>query len=168
MNHVYLVALGSNMRVVGVGPPRQVLASAFRALEQAGLTLKAVAPTMESAPVGPSLRRYANSAALIECDLAPPGLLALLQRIERDFGRTRAQRRGQRWRARALDLDIILWSAGVWTSSSLIIPHREMRKRAFVLGPATAIAAPWRDPVTGLSLKQLNARLARKKGRPNL
>lgn len=158
------MALGSNMRVAGMGSPRLVLEHAFSALEeQAGLTLAARAPIVESAPLGPSLRRYANSAALIECDLAPPDLLALLQEVERRFGRTRAQRRGRRWRARALDLDIILWSAGVWASPSLTIPHREMRERPFVLGPAKAIAGEWRDPVTGLSLKQLDARLARKR-----
>ncbi len=152
------------MRVMDVGPPRAVLVAAFDALDhEAGIALYARAPIVDSAPLGPSHRRYANSAALVECDLAPLQLLALLQRIERRFGRGRAQRRGQLWRARALDLDIILWSGGVWASPDLTIPHREMRNRSFVVEPACAVAGAWRDPVTGLTLAHISARLGRKR-----
>jgi 2-amino-4-hydroxy-6-hydroxymethyldihydropteridine diphosphokinase len=44
----------------------------------------------------------------------------------------------------------------------LCIPHREMRIRPFVLGPLASIAPDWRDPVTGLSVRHLKARLDRK------
>lgn len=165
MTHTYLIALGSNMRVPRVGNPRAVLAAALGALEGEGVRVLAVAPVIESAAIGPSLRRYANGAALVESALAPLAMLALLQGLERRFGRTRAQRRGQRWRARALDLDIILWSGGLWRSRDLTIPHAEMRVRDFVLRPATAIARDRRDPVTGLSLAQLGARLSRPRKR---
>jgi 2-amino-4-hydroxy-6-hydroxymethyldihydropteridine diphosphokinase len=58
-----------------------------------------------------------------------------------------------------LDLDIVLWSGGPWASERLVIPHPEFRSRAFVLAPAAAVAPGWRDPVTGRTLRQLNARL---------
>ncbi|MEO0698948.1 MAG: 2-amino-4-hydroxy-6-hydroxymethyldihydropteridine diphosphokinase, partial [Pseudomonadota bacterium] len=161
MSDLYLIAVGSNARVPGLGGPRRVVAAAFEALDAHGLALLAHGPIIDSAPIGPSLRRYANSACLVESALAPSELLTRLQAIERRFGRTRAQRRGQRWRARALDLDIVLWSGGVWVSPTLVIPHREMRGRDFVLGPASAMAGRWRDPVSGLSLAHLRARLAR-------
>jgi 2-amino-4-hydroxy-6-hydroxymethyldihydropteridine diphosphokinase len=161
LSHTYLVALGSNMRVPGIGAPRAVIAAALHAVEKEGLHLLAAAPTVESAAIGPSLRRYANSVAAVQCELGPPQMLALLQDLERRFGRTRAQRRGQRWRSRALDLDIVMWSGGVWESAGLCVPHREMRARDFVLGPATRIARDWRDPVSGLTIGQLDARLAR-------
>lgn len=161
MTQIYILALGSNMRVPGVGAPRAVLSAAVGELEREGLRVLAVAPAIDSAALGPSLRRYANNAVMVESELGPPGLLGLLQTIEHRFGRTRAQRRGQRWRARALDIDIILWSGGKWDSQTLQIPHREMRSRGFVLGPATTIARGWRDPVTGLTLGQLHARLKR-------
>ena len=38
----------------------------------------------------------------------------------------------------------------------------EMRTRPFVLGPLASIAPDWRDPVTGLSVRHLKARLDRK------
>lgn len=142
------------MRVPGVGGPRQVIAAALAAMAEAGLMVEAASPIIDSAPLGPSRRRYANAAALIASDHSPPALLAALQRIERAFGR---RRRGQRWGARPLDLDIVLWSGGAWHSPGLTVPHREYRHRAFVLGPAAAIARDWRDPLTGRTIGQLRA-----------
>lgn len=154
----YLIALGSNQRHHRHGRPEQVLAAALKALGKGGVKVLAVAPVIRSAPLGPSRRRYANGAALIKTKLDPEKLLDLLQRIETDFGRRRS---GQRWTARVLDLDIVLWSGGAWASSGLIIPHPEFRRRAFVLGPAKAIAPDWRDPLSGLSLRQLYRRSER-------
>lgn len=113
-----------------------------------------VAPILRTAPLGPSLRRFANSVAVIETPLAPPELLAALKRIERDFGR----RRGRRWGERVIDLDILLWSGGAWSSPGLTVPHSAFRARAFVLAPLAAVAAGWRDPVSGLTVRQLLAR----------
>ena len=153
----YLIALGSNQRHQRHGSPPQVLAAALAALAQEeGLTVEAVSPFITSAPVGPSRRRYANGAARITTPLAPPALLALLQTIETRFGRVR---RGQRWGARTLDLDIVLWSGGVWHSKSLEIPHPRFRTRAFVLTPAVKVAPQWRDPLGTCTIRHLHARL---------
>jgi 2-amino-4-hydroxy-6-hydroxymethyldihydropteridine diphosphokinase len=117
---------------------------------------------IDSAPMGPSLRRYANAAAIVSTSLNPPALLSRLLEIEAHFGRIR---RGQPWRARTLDLDIILWSGGMWadTIPDLAIPHPALRFRAFVLTPAAMIAPDWRDPVTGLTIRQLQSRFNRPK-----
>jgi 2-amino-4-hydroxy-6-hydroxymethyldihydropteridine diphosphokinase len=154
----YLIALGSNRRHHRHGRPEQVLAAALAALQRGGLKLLAVAPIISSAPFGPSRRRYANAAALIETMLEPEDLLDFLKAVEAHFGRRLG---GQRWTARVLDLDIVLWSGGVWSSPRLTIPHLEFRNRRFVLGPAAAIAPDWRDPLTGLSLRQLCQRSER-------
>lgn len=155
--HHYLVALGSNMRVPGVGPPRAVLRRAIDAMAKLGLEVTSVSTLIETAPVGPSMRRYANGAAVIETALAPPELLRIMQGIEQVFGRRRS---GQRWRARPLDLDIVMWSGGIWVSPELAIPHPRFRERQFVLGPGAQVAPEWRDPISGLTLRQLSARAA--------
>ena len=165
MSHTYLIALGSNMRVPGIGPPRAVLEAALLAIEERGACIKASAPFVETPPIGPSQRRYANGAAIIETALAPPAMLAFCKQIERDFGRGRSQLRGQRWRSRSLDLDIVLWSGGRWQAPDLIIPHSLFRSRDFVLGPARRIAGGWRDPVSGMNVRQLAARLRSRVGR---
>ena len=154
--HRYLIALGSNQRHARFGAPRRVLAAALERLKAEGLRVVAAAPPIETDPIGPSIRRYANSAAVIETRLEPEALLALLKRLEREFGRRPG---GQRWRARVLDLDVVLWSGGPYASAALTIPHRLFRERVFVLAPALALAPGWRDPVTGATVRQLHARL---------
>lgn len=154
----YVIALGSNRRHHHYGRPRQVLQAALRRMENEGLAILAIAPVIETAAVGPSLRRYANSAAHIETNLPPDQLLGLLKMIEATFRR----RSGQRWSARTLDLDVILWNEGIYTSSALSVPHRLFRTRDFVLQPLLSIVPKWIDPVTGLSIRQLFARLKKK------
>lgn len=154
--HRYLIALGSNMRHVRHGPPRKVLAAALGALEEAGLELNRVSSIVDSAPLGPSRRRYANAAAVIATKRNPEGLLAILQSIEAEFGRKRT---GQRWGPRVLDLDILLWSGGAWACPWLTIPHPLFRQRIFALAPAAMAAPAWRDPISGLTLRQLLHRL---------
>jgi 2-amino-4-hydroxy-6-hydroxymethyldihydropteridine diphosphokinase len=128
----------------------------------ADIDVFAQSSTICSAPVGPSRREYANAAVVLATSLSPPELLERLQSIELHFGRTR---KGQRWQARTLDLDILLWSEGIWVSDDpiLAIPHPAMRARDFVLGPASEIAPQWRHPLTGLAIRQLFHRLRRPK-----
>ena len=94
-----------------------------------------------------------NAAALGESAERPPALRARRKRIERAFGR----RGGRRWDSRVIDLDIILWSGGAWASAGLVVPHRQFRRRAFVLQPLNAIVPGWRDPITGRTVRQLVA-----------
>ncbi len=118
--------------------------------------------TIQTAPIGPSRRRFANAAAIISTRKNPDELIAHLKAIEVRFGR----RRGRQWGPRVLDLDIILWSGGMWASQELTIPHPAFRSRAFVLGPLAAIAPQWRDPVSNLAVRQLKARLDRRRPQP--
>ncbi len=163
--HRYLIALGSNVRHPRHGAPAQVLRAAARALDDAGLALQAFSPIIASAPLGPSRRRYANACAVIATRLDPPQLLAQLQGLEHRFGRVR---RGAPWRARTLDLDIVLWSGGALADihANLVIPHPAFRQRPFVIGPALHVARDWRDPLTGLATKHLASRLTRRRPAP--
>ncbi|MFV0623021.1 2-amino-4-hydroxy-6-hydroxymethyldihydropteridine diphosphokinase [Sphingomonas sp. ac-8] len=146
----YAIAIGSN-RPGRHGSPEREVAAALDAL--GGVV--AVAPVMRSAPLGPSLRRYANTVALVESALLPPEMLAHCKAIERRFGR----RRGRRWGTRVLDLDLVLWSGGPWASPGLIVPHPAFRERRFVLDPLARLVPEWRDPVSGRTIRQLAALL---------
>lgn len=164
MRQRYLIALGSNKRHARHGAPERVLEAALVALAEESVAVEAVAPTLQSPPLGPSRRRYANSAAVIETGLDPEELLALLKQIEHQFGRRSG---GQRWSSRVLDLDIVLWNGGSWSSPELTIPHQSFRIRDFVLTPARQVAPEWRDPITGLSANHLHARLTRPRRLPS-
>ncbi|MDX3884270.1 MAG: 2-amino-4-hydroxy-6-hydroxymethyldihydropteridine diphosphokinase [Sphingomonas sp.] len=158
----YAIALGSNRRHGRHGPPPRVIAAALDALGQAGVRVIARSPIIATPAVGPAGRGFANAAAIVESDLAPPALLTLLKRIERAFGR----RPGRRWGARVLDLDIILWSGGSWPPfprragpGRLAVPHRAFAARAFVLDPLLRVAPGWRHPLNGRTVRQMRARL---------
>lgn len=144
----YAIAVGSN-RAGRHGRPEAEVRAALALLGGQA------APIIASAPVGPSIRRYANTVVIIDSPLGPPSMLARLKAIEGAFGR----RPGRRWGARVVDLDIVLWSGGTWTDRSLVIPHPRFRERDFVLAPLAALAPAWRDPVSGLRVRQLLARL---------
>ena len=153
--HTYLVALGSNQRHPRLGSPREVVAAAMDLMDGDLGEVVARSRMMASSPVGPSQRTYANAALVLESELEPFALLHALQWLEADLGR---ERRGQRWRARTIDLDLVLWSGGIVASRDLCVPHPLFRARRFVLGPAAEVAPDWRDPVTGFTLAQLASR----------
>ena len=149
----YALALGSNRRS-GYGSPTATLRAALAELKPDAVSSIRLTPAL-----GPAGRSFANAAAIVTSRLDPPALLARVKEIERAFGR----RGGRKWGARVLDIDLILWSGGAWAEAGLIVPHAEMRLRAFVLEPLAEIAPEWRDPISGATVRQLLHRLRRPK-----
>ena len=145
----YAIAIGSNRPGLH-GSPEAELRAAIAALGP----VVAVSRLFATAPIGPSSRRFANAALILDSPESPPELLARLKGVERAFGR----RPGRRWGSRTIDLDIILWSGGIWADAGLTVPHRAFRSRRFVLDPLLTLVPGWRDPVTGLTVRQLAAR----------
>jgi 2-amino-4-hydroxy-6-hydroxymethyldihydropteridine diphosphokinase len=160
LSYLYLIGLGSNQPHSVIGRPAQIIEQAIAALEMDDIDVFAHSATIDSAPIGPSRRQYANAAAIISSVIEPMMLLNRLHDIERHFGRVR---RGRPWQARTLDLDILMWSGGIWADDDLAIPHPALRSRNFVLTPAAMITPDWRDPVTGLTIRQLQSRFNRPK-----
>lgn len=161
--HRYAIALGSNRPHGRHGAPQAVIGAALVVLGDAGVGLLATSSIIATAPIGPASRRFANAAAIVETGLEPPALLKLLKRIESDFGR----RRGRRWGDRVVDLDILLWSGGRWIQpavrDALIIPHRHIYCRDFVLRPLREIVATWPDRRAAAAVRHAYARLLRPK-----
>jgi 2-amino-4-hydroxy-6-hydroxymethyldihydropteridine diphosphokinase len=145
----YAIALGSNRRSRH-GSPAETLRAALTALKPV-----AVSRIITTSALGPAGRGFANAVAIVESRLEPDELLVELKALERAYGR----RPGRRWGPRVLDLDIILWSDGPWDGPGPIVPHPEFRNRAFVLRPLAELAPDWRDPVSGLTVRQLLFRL---------
>lgn len=153
----YVLALGSNRRHHRHGAPAAVLRAALAALEEGGVRVITCSRIIRTPALGPAGRDFANAAALVSSPLDPPALLALVKGVERAFGR----RRGRRWGARVLDIDLILWSGGAFRSRRLAIPHVALAERRFVLDPLVEVAGGWRLPGTALTPRHLRARLAR-------
>lgn len=152
-----LIALGSNRRHGRHGSPAGVVAAAVAALDAAGLRVVRRSRTHVTAAVGPGGRRFANAVVAVTTDLDPVAVLAVLNRIERDFGR----RGARRWGARVLDLDLLAQGAAMLETRHLTLPHPRLHNRAFVLDPLVEIAPDWRHPRLGATVRQLHARLHR-------
>jgi len=136
------IGLGSNLE----NPRDQVT----RALEELAAipetTLIDASSLYRSAPIGPEGQPdYINAVARLKTRLSPLQLLDALQTIEDAHGRVREER----WGARTLDLDLLLYGEQHIQHERLTVPHPEMHRRAFVLVPLAEIAPELEIPAKG-------------------
>ncbi len=131
-----LLLLGGNL-----GDRKKRLRDALRGLSRLpGTRLLKVSRLYETAPVGPSRRRYLNCAAAIETTLSPMGLLVECKRLEAEAGR----KPGRRWAARPLDVDLVRYGRLKVETPWLTLPHPRMRERAFAAAPLADLAPDFR------------------------
>lgn len=95
---------------------------------------------------------FVNAAVQIETHLEPLDLLAFLQTIQQQAGRTKG---GIRFGPRVLDLDIIFYDQLVMKTTALEIPHPRMHKRHFVLQPICDIDPGIMHPLLNMPVKSL-------------
>jgi 2-amino-4-hydroxy-6-hydroxymethyldihydropteridine diphosphokinase len=144
------IALGSN-----VGDRRAHLEHACRRLA-AILTAMRVSTFIETEPEGVRPQpRFLNGAVTGATALGAHALLDTLLAIEAERGRARPHRGAPR----TLDLDLILYGDRIVEEANLQVPHPRFRERRFVLAPLAEIAPDWVDPVSGLTIERLLARL---------
>jgi 2-amino-4-hydroxy-6-hydroxymethyldihydropteridine diphosphokinase len=126
------VALGANL-----GDRRAALRSGVDGLAASeGITVVAMSRIYETAPVGPPQPDYLNAVVAIDTTLSPRALLEVAQSLEQAAGRIR----NERWGARTLDVDILVFGDERVSEPDLEIPHPRMRERPFVLAPLADVA----------------------------
>ena len=151
MSETVYIGLGANL-----GSREHHLIEALKAL--AGIdavAVRRVSSLYESAPMGPAQPRYLNAVVEVECGLPPLRLLGILQHIEQDLGRVRAER----WGPRTIDLDVLLWDARVVAEPRLQVPHLGLHRRRFALEPLEELAPHAVHPVLGLTVRAMLAQL---------
>ena len=137
MSVVAFLGLGSNL-----GDRLANLQAAVDALQmEPGLRVTASSRVWETTPVGgPPQPDYLNAVIRVETDLSARDLLDVARRVEARLGRVRKER----WGARTLDVDILLFDEEEIDEPDLVIPHPRIAQRAFVLLPLLELEP---DPV---------------------
>ena len=124
--------LGSNLgdRANHLRQARQVLAATAGELLSASALYETAAWGLEDQPA------FLNQALAVRTLLSAPALLAACLAAEQQAGRERHQR----WGARTLDVDILLYGQEIIATPTLTVPHPALPARRFALLPLAQIA----------------------------
>jgi 2-amino-4-hydroxy-6-hydroxymethyldihydropteridine diphosphokinase len=153
------IGLGANLPSPA-GKPELTLLAAMEDLAAAG-EVEARSSLYRTEPVGfLDQPAFVNAAVTLETEMEPEELLDFLLGLERRYGRDRSHDRPDR--PRMLDLDLLVFDERIVNSPKLTLPHPELARRRFVLVPLAEIAPGMRDPVTGITVKEMLERLADK------
>lgn len=144
MARVY-VSIGSNIE-----PLRYIRTGLAQMQQQFGsLTLSSV---YESEAVGFEGDPFYNLVAGFDTDMEVHAVARTLRMIEKQNDRKRT---GNRFSARTLDLDIVLYDDLILKDEEVELPRDEISQYAFVLLPLAEIAPNLKHPVTGQRLSEL-------------
>lgn len=145
-NGIFLL-LGSNLdnRLANLAAARSQLAIA-------GLGIKTMSAIYETLPWGKQDQpSFLNQVLAVETDLSPEALLTLALAVEDKIGRVRKER----WGARIIDIDLLLYHSMVIHSPQLTVPHPRMTQRRFTLEPLCEIAPDFIHPETHATIQNL-------------
>ncbi len=124
--------LGSN-----IGDKAAHVQAAAARIEASGTARGLVLSSLyRTAPWGPVDQDwFVNACAWGTTDLAPEDLLRRVKAIEAELGRIATVR----WGPRVIDIDILYYGSAELETPDLVLPHREILNRAFVLVPMAEI-----------------------------
>ena len=141
------IALGSNL-----GDKKDNLLQALSLLKTHGIKVCKVSDFIITKPYGVTDQPdFLNGVTEIDTSLPPEDLLTVLLQVEREMGRKRLRR----WGERNIDLDLLLYDERVVDLPRLKLPHPDMQNRPFVLQPLAQIAPEALHPLLKKTIKEL-------------
>ena len=122
-----ILALGTNIE-----PREQYLKDALAKIVDNNLKIILESSVYETpAWGGVADQNFLNMCIEVETELEAYEVLDIIQKIELELGRVRKEH----WGNRTIDIDIITFDDLVFNDDRLIVPHRYIHDRNFVLAP---------------------------------
>ena len=124
--------MGSN-----IGNRQEYIESAIELVgKREGIKILKKSGLYETSPVGyVEQDLFLNAVIKIKTDFSEREILKIINKIENELDR----KREIRWGPRTIDIDILIFSDKKINETDLIIPHKEMLNRLFVLVPLIEI-----------------------------
>ncbi len=138
MFNVYL-GLGSNLgnREKMLEKAAKLINERIGAVEQESAIYETAAWGNKDQPL------FLNQVIKVVTKLLPEEVLTQITQIEEELQRKRIAH----WGTRTIDIDILFYGNEIVNSTDLIIPHKYMTERNFVLAPLNEIASSFVHPV---------------------
>ncbi len=111
-----------------------------------------LSPVYKTQAVGFDGDDFFNLAASFLTDLTPFEVEKKLKEIEHKNGRRRDQ---EKFSARTLDIDLLLYDQEIINSNGIRIPRDEIEKYAFVLSPLADLAPELLHPETKITVAEM-------------
>lgn len=122
-----ILALGTNIE-----PREQYLKDALAKIVDSNLKIILESSVYETpAWGGVADQNFLNMCIEVETELEAYELLDTIQKIELELGRVRKEH----WGNRTIDIDIITFNDLIYNDERLIVPHKYIHDRNFVLAP---------------------------------
>ncbi len=119
--------------------------------------LSRASPLYRTEPLSPDGQKqnwYLNGVFEIQTTLTLHLLFKALKKIEKKLGR---DMKSARWSPRLVDLDILFYDDFIYRDRTLMVPHREIINRKFVLKPLCDLIPDFIHPDIELSLSEIYA-----------
>ncbi len=111
-----------------------------------------LSPVYKTTAVGFDGDDFYNLVARFYTDKSAADVEKTLKQIEHENGRQRNQ---ERFSARTLDIDLLLYDQDIIQTDSISVPRDEIEKYAFVLSPLADLAPDLIHPQTGKTMAEM-------------
>lgn len=137
MTGIYLL-LGTN-----IGNRFKHLERAREMLVSNGITIKRESNIYETAAWGKEDQQaFLNQVVEVETGKSPQRMLFICNMIEKEMGRVRYEK----WGERLIDIDILYFGDLVFQEDNLVLPHPEIQNRRFTLVPLVELIPNFLHP----------------------
>ena len=147
MKKKLVLSLGSNL-----GNRYAYLLMAIQKIEKSFESKPVIAHFYETPPCGnENQSRFINTAIYLHTAVPIEQCFNKIQDIEKEMGRKKTEK----WGPRLIDIDILFYESDIVNKNELMIPHRHLHERSFVLIPLQDILPHFIHPRINKTITEL-------------